>query len=211
LSQEFIKLLVDNANEEFRKLLVMWRDTGARPEEIHQAEAFNYKGGRLVYHWNATQGYIRKQAKRGQQKDRVIYLTSELQQIVQGEIARRPTGKIFRTPRGAEWSKYTRKEHWDSLLGKPPVASYIKEHGLKRKHLVPYCLRHTWLSEWIDAGRSIKVAADLCGTSVAMIEKHYGHPDEGGLETMYLEFMNAAPAAPEAQRRGSKIRTKAIT
>jgi integrase len=193
LSQEFINLLVDNAGEEFRKLLLLWRDTGARPEEIEQAESHNYQGGRLVYRWNAAQGHVHKQAKRGRQKDRVIYLTPELRQVVEAEIERHPKGKIFRTPRGSVWTRNTRKEHWDALIAKPAVAAYIKAHGLQRKHLVPYCLRHTWLSEWIDAGRSIKVAADLCGTSVAMIEKHYGHPDEGRLEMMYLEFMSAGP------------------
>ena len=66
LSPEMIRLLVDNAGEEFRKLLVMWRDTGARPEEIEQAEAFKYPSGRIVYRWNATQGQRHEQAKRGQ-------------------------------------------------------------------------------------------------------------------------------------------------
>jgi integrase len=193
LPQEFISLLVDNANDEFRKLLVMWRDTGARPEEIEQAEAFNYIGGRIVYRWNATQGHVHKQAKRGQEKDRVIYLTPPLRRIMEEEIDRRPRGKLFLTQRGAEWNKQTRLDNWEALLAKQPVAKYMKKHGLKRKHIVPYCLRHTWLSEWIDAGRSIKVAADLCGTSVAMIEKHYGHPDEGRLEAMYMEFMSGEP------------------
>jgi integrase len=170
---------------------VMWRDTGARPEEIEHAEAFHYQNGRLIYRWNATEGHVHKQAKRGQQKDRVIYLTPELRQIVERQIAARPKGKLFRTSRGAEWTRQNRFDNWRTLLQKQPVAAYIREQGLKRKHLVPYCLRHTWISEWIDAGRSIKVAADLCGTSVAMIEKHYGHPDEGRLETMYLEFMQA--------------------
>jgi hypothetical protein len=45
----------------------MWRDTGARPEEIEQAEAFNCQDGRIVYRWNATRGHVHKQAKRGQE------------------------------------------------------------------------------------------------------------------------------------------------
>jgi len=193
LTPEFIQLLVDNARPEFRKLLVMWRDTGARPEEIEQAEAFNYKEGRIIYRWNASHGHIHKQAKRGQEKDRVIYLTPELRELVEAQIILHPTGKLFRTPRGSAWEKHARNDHWNMLLSRPPVAAYLKEHKLLRKHLVPYALRHTVISEWIDQGRSVKVIADLCGTSVAMIEKHYGHPDEGRLEAMYLEFMNTLP------------------
>jgi integrase len=38
----------------------------------------------------------------------------------------------------------------------------------------PYTMRHTFISVGLSAGLNIKWLADYCGTSVAMIEKHYG-------------------------------------
>ncbi len=189
LSSELAELLIANASCEFTKVLRMLRHTGARPEEIEQMEAFNYVKGRIIYRWNADHGHIHKQAKRGKQTDRVIYLTPELQEIVEQEIARHPTGRVFRTPRRHDWNQPNRGEAWRCLLKAKPVAAYIKHHGLNPRHIIPYSFRHTFISQWIDDGRSIKIVADLCGTSVAMIEKHYGHPDEGRLEAMYLDFM----------------------
>jgi integrase len=191
LSPELVRLLVENADPEFRKLLAFWRDTGARPEEAEQAEAFNYRSGRIVYRWNAAEGHLHKQAKRGKEKDRVIFLTPELRGVVEAQIALHPRGKIFRTVRGKEWTKDLRWHAWDSLLRKKPVAAFVKANGLKRKHLVVYSLRHSFISQWVDDGRSIKVVADLCGTSVAIVEKHYAHAADERLEEMYLNFMKS--------------------
>jgi hypothetical protein len=38
----------------------------------------------------------------------------------------------------------------------------------------PYTMRHTFISVGLSNGMNIKWLADYCGTSVAMIEKHYG-------------------------------------
>jgi integrase len=38
----------------------------------------------------------------------------------------------------------------------------------------PYTMRHTFISTGLSNGVNIKWLADYCGTSVAMIEKHYG-------------------------------------
>jgi integrase len=38
----------------------------------------------------------------------------------------------------------------------------------------PYTMRHTFISVGLTNGVKIKWLAEYCGTSVAMIEKHYG-------------------------------------
>jgi hypothetical protein len=38
----------------------------------------------------------------------------------------------------------------------------------------PYTMRHTFISVGVTNGVNIKWLADYCGTSLAMIEKHYG-------------------------------------
>jgi hypothetical protein len=41
--------------------------------------------------------------------------------------------------------------------------------------VILYGFRHSYITGWLKTGRSIKIVADLCGTSVKMIEKHYSH------------------------------------
>jgi len=46
--------------------------------------------------------------------------------------------------------------------------------GLEIRPRKPYCTRHTFISVGLSNGVNIKWLAEYCGTSVAMIEKHYG-------------------------------------
>jgi len=46
--------------------------------------------------------------------------------------------------------------------------------GLEIRERKPYCTRHTFISIGLSNGVNIKWLAEYCGTSVAMIEKHYG-------------------------------------
>ena len=56
-----------------------------------------------------------------------------------------------------------RKKHWYNALR----ALSIRERKF-------YAIRHTYISVALSAGVNIKWLAEECGTSVAMIEKHYG-------------------------------------
>jgi integrase len=46
--------------------------------------------------------------------------------------------------------------------------------GLEIRPRKPYCTRHSFISIGLTNGVNIKWLAEYCGTSVAMIEKHYG-------------------------------------
>ena len=56
-----------------------------------------------------------------------------------------------------------RKEYWHGALT-----------ALKIRHRKFYCTRHTFISVMLSHGENIKRVADYVGTSVLMIEKHYG-------------------------------------
>jgi integrase len=205
LSPELADLLIASASPAFARVLLVLRRTGARPEEIEQCTARDFKGDRIVYHWNASEGHIHKTARRGKQVDRVIYLPPDLVELCCDLAARHKTGAIFRTQTGKPWNKFNRVETFDNLLHKPAVAKYLQAHKINPDNIVPYSFRHTWISEWIDSGRSVKLCADLCGTSVAQIERVYGHADEQNLQNVYLAFMReeqarmaAVPASPGA-------------
>jgi len=50
--------------------------------------------------------------------------------------------------------------------------------GRDKRDLVPYSFRHTFITEMINAGATYAEAAQMCGTSVAQIEKTYFHLDQ---------------------------------
>jgi integrase len=194
MSDELMDLLIAEArsnkmkSQEFADFLWMLRLTGARPGELRAAQAFNYEKGRLVFRWNATKGYVHKTARKTQ-RDRIIYLTPELQSYVEQHIKMHPTGALFRTPRGASWSSTSIGNKWGWLMDRPKVIAHCKKHGIDPKSLKPYFFRHSFLSRWVETGGDIYIAAQLCGTSVKMVEKRYGHPNVDKLHERYLEFM----------------------
>src|SRR5262245_55656834 len=69
MSEELCSLLIANAySQEMKNLLLVLRLTGARPAEVHMAEAHNFRPGKgglpgmLVYSANARKGYLHKTA-----------------------------------------------------------------------------------------------------------------------------------------------------
>jgi len=193
MSDELMDLLIDEArknkmrSQEFADLLWVLRTTGARPGEIRNSEAFNYEKGKLVFRWNATRGYIWKNAKKTQ-RDRIIYLTPDVQAYIKKLIAATPKGLIFRTPRGAGWLPTSIGNKWRWLVKRPRVAAFCKEHDIDPNGLKPYNFRHSAISAWVDKAADIYVAAQVFGTSVKMIETRYGHPNVDLIHEKVLQF-----------------------
>jgi integrase len=215
MSDELMDLLIAEAyankmrSREFGDFLRFLRLTGARPGELRHAQAFNYAKGRLVFRWNATRGYVHKTAKKTQ-RDRVIYLTPELQAYVEEQIRLRPDGHIFQTPRGTPWSPTSVGNKWRWLMKRPKVVAYCREHGIEPDSLKPYFFRHSFLSRWVEEGGDIYIAAQLCGTSVKMVEKRYGHPNVDKLHERYLAFVAAKLADPAAVSKQEPISPAAV-
>ena len=76
-----------------------------------------------------------------------------------------PAVLIFARPCGKPWNK----DAW-----KYPIKEAAKAAGLPDAASA-YTLRHSVITDLIRAGLPILTVAQLSGTSVAMIEKHYGH------------------------------------
>jgi integrase len=68
-------------------------------------------------------------------------------------------------------------ERWRSLLRgeKSTRRGAVAESLPGVRYITPYGLRHTHATELLRAGRSIKFVADRLGTSIQMIDRHYGH------------------------------------
>lgn len=192
-------VLIATANPEFAKVLKVLRDTGCRPGEVGNACCHHYKReiGALVYSWNA--GDFRWKNAKKTQKDRVIYLTPALQGMVEEEIAKRGgEGPIFRTIRRSTWTANNLVNRMMVLLELPPVVEWCEENKFDRDKVMCYSFRHSYITRMLKAGCPIKILADLCGTSVGMIEKNYSkvHDDHLAMRRLFLQFTDASGRPP---------------
>lgn len=75
-----------------------------------------------------------------------------------------PSAHMF-TNGGAAWNHYD----WAEQVRQASTAAGMPEG------VVLYTLRHCWITDAIVGGMDLLTVAKLAGTSLAMIEKHYGH------------------------------------
>ena len=157
-------------------LFAFW--TGMRPDEIRKLR------------WSAVRLAERRvevcKHHRGKTDDsrRTIDVRGEALAVLRDRADRRTTegdGPVFTGVGGSPIAP--------RFLGER-LHDFEAEAGVE-KNVVPYSFRHGFISRELMNGTPTFVVAKICGTSVAMIEKHYGHfsPDQGAL---YLERSVAA-------------------
>ncbi len=164
------KKLIDkigSKNFGFAEILRFLHGTGCRPGEAYNVEAKYYHAADrcIIYPGQpADKDYAWKNSRRTG-KDRVIFLSDGLAELVERKIKQFPEGPLFRTRFNVRWSQEA-------------ISVNLRWYS-KRLEITPaptaYGFRHTYATDWLLNGGSIKVLADLIGTSVSMIEKHYGH------------------------------------
>jgi integrase len=138
----------------FRRLVQAALVTGARYGElvVLKVQDFDPNTGTL-------------EIRDGKTGERVVYLSEEAIQVFldccEGKSA---DALILRREDGHSWGK----NHHQRMM-----QAAVKAAKLPRD-TVFYSLRHTHISLALLAGVNIQVLAENCGTSVRMIEKHYG-------------------------------------
>jgi integrase len=143
-------------------ILRCYHATGARTSELIDARVRDYQAG--------IQALVLGRHKREKTlKDplpRTVQLNAEAARII-GRLCggRRPDDPIFRREDGRAWTL--------EALNHRVKAATVRA-GL-REGITPYSFRHLWISEALMAGLDIALVARMAGTSVAMIEKVYGH------------------------------------
>lgn len=79
--------------------------------------------------------------------------------------------RVFTTSDGKRWGRSSLPNRFVRVK---EVAA-LTDLGTVRKHITIYDFRHLWISEMLMAGNEIATVARMAGTSVAMIERVYGH------------------------------------
>jgi integrase len=157
------------APQPLRDLLIVLKETGARPQELRAAESKH-----LQANGGKPRLYFAKPVKktRGKQKPRKIYLNERAYAICKQLAEQYPTGKLFRTKCRTDWKQ--------SAL---TTAASSKRLKLSFDGFGPYALRHTFCTTKLRQGMPPATVAELMGTSVEMVMKVY---NQLGLNDDYL-------------------------
>lgn len=98
--------------------------------------------------------------------DRRILLPAETATLVKAQAkGKLPLAPLFARADGKAWDK----DAW-----KGPVKAAARAAGLPES-ATAYTLRHSTITDLVSGGLDLLTVAQISGTSVRMIEKHYGH------------------------------------
>lgn len=154
LSKEQRKALLEACPDDLKMLVKAMLLTGARPGELATLNACDY---------DKTLGCLTLTGKTG---PRTVAISTAAATFF-NEVAKDKIGAapMLATSYGQRWNK----DAWKKVFKDAVSDAKLPES------VVMYSLRHTAISEMILAGMDSFIVAKLTGTSVAMIEKTYGH------------------------------------
>lgn len=153
--------------------------TGMRPGEVNglRRSAVDLRNGKLAV--LISRSYGEDNAPKTVRSKRTVTLLPEVV-VVLREMPRpvtlRPDDFVFMTPHGhpVDADRFV-EQHWHRVLS----ATAIRPRKF-------YATRHTFISTALTKGANLKWLADYCGTSVEMIEKHYGRYMQADTEQLAL-------------------------
>ena len=153
LTDKQITALLNNTKGGFHNLVEVAVLTGARYGELCSAKVkdFDQEAGTLTLS--------------GKTKPHLVYLSDKVVKVLK-RITRNslPTAHLLMKDDGTSWGRGHQQRR---MIEAVQVANLPPE-------TVFYSLRHYHISKALIAGIPIQMVAENCGTSVRMIEKHYG-------------------------------------
>jgi integrase len=78
-------------------------------------------------------------------------------------------GLVFSTNGVSELDKSVLNKEWKKIMEEVGIQNY------RERKIVPYSLRHYCITKRIESGKTLMNVAQMCGTSVAQIERTYYH------------------------------------
>jgi integrase len=189
LTEEQFQRVLPRASCQFRDFLIAMNDTGARPGEIAQVTATDFneelKAWVLVKHKTERTG-----------KKRVIYVTDRVVRILRRLGNEHPEGPVFRNRAGRPWTTGTLAKQFSRIR---------EELGLGA--VTPYAIRHKFATEYLLSGGTFGYLKELMGSTIAVLEHHYGHLNEhsGAIRSKLLQFRgeNASDPAGPGEESGA--------
>lgn len=160
--------LVDHASPELAAFLVTLIHTGARPGEI---------AGATVADFDAKQGTLTLRTGKGRDakiRTRYVPLTPPVMKILKAAAKGRPAdAPLLVDGQGHSWHRVGVSRAMRAAITAARAANGPKA-SKPPSTVVAYNIRHAVISEWLSAGIDAFTVAQICGTSVAMIERFYG-------------------------------------
>lgn len=154
LEPEQLQALIDQTEGAFRNLVIAGALTGARYGELCALRVKDLDRDARVLH-----------IREGKTGERIVPMTPEmLKHFAKLATDKLPEAHLLVKDDGKPWAHSDQ----DRLMREA-----VKNANLKRA-VVFYTLRHTFIAQAIGAGLDIYSIAAVSGTSIAMIEKHYG-------------------------------------
>jgi integrase len=147
----------------FAEYVFALEQTGARPfselAKVTAADVDLEKGTMTMVRW--------KNSKKQKGKKRTIYLVEPILDLMRKLVARHPEGPLFRNQIGSPWTRQALTARFRKLaqvLGLPGLTAYA--------------FRTAYITDALSRGVPVAVVAELCGTSIQTINKHYAKIDK---------------------------------
>jgi integrase len=158
LSDQQQQKLLNVMNPDLRDLVATAAETGARCKELTDARVRDLDLERATLAVKSNKGH------RGKIRRRDIYLpAATLARLRRLTSGKQPDDHLFLTSAGTPWMKSQHKR---------PFEAAVKKTGLDQGTCF-YSLRHSYISRALKMGVPTQAVAAQCGTSAAMIERHY--------------------------------------
>ncbi len=119
----------------------------------------------LVSNLDLKSGCLVIRLDKGKEERRILLPPKTLSFFAGQAKDKLPTAPLFSRADGSAWNK----DAW-----KKPIKNAVRAANLPESTSA-YTIRHSIITELVTGGLDLLSVAQLSGTSVAMIEKHYGH------------------------------------
>lgn len=177
----------------FARVLMALRHSGCRPSEIAnvRVEHINVSSDGMTwilpYHKN----------RRKKKAPRVVYCSPCLRTITLAAKGDRTSGPLFLANYGEAFAYSRMRVRFERMRKRLGIAD----------ECVLYSFRHTSITNMMVAGEGVATVAELHGTSIQMIQNHYGHLSQ------HAKFLHdavtraaASPYLPLGQEADSTLR-----
>lgn len=175
---------------DFTEILKCYYHTGARTDELASCEVGDFlpRTGQVVL------GKHKRSRTQRHPASRHITLNAEALEILKKHSEeKQPGDKLFLNEEGRPWTVRNLAKRFERVKELANTLKRLKEeteaantqkskkqetwerHPCIRKEISIYDFRHLWISEALMAGNDIVTVARMAGTSIAMIERVYGH------------------------------------